>query len=95
MPTPDPERPAPRIRRADAEDGAAINRVKTLIDEAIDFGATLAMVQGPLDTAPDQRAATTERLAQDMQVLCDYATARSQTRQLFLTLENFDRDIEK
>ncbi len=74
---------------------AAINRIKTLIDEAIDFGATLAMVQGPLDTAPGDRAATTERLAEDLRVLCDYAAAHSQTKQLFLTLENFDRDIEK
>ena len=28
MPIPDPGRPSPRIRRADADDGAAINRVK-------------------------------------------------------------------
>ena len=27
--------------------------------------------------------------------LCDYATAHSRQRQLFLTFENFDRDIEK
>ncbi|MCC7359196.1 MAG: sugar phosphate isomerase/epimerase [Anaerolineales bacterium] len=74
---------------------AAVERVQTLLDEAIDFGATLAMVQGPLDTAVGERAATTARLAEDLAALCDYATARSQKRQLFLTLENFDRDIEK
>ncbi len=74
---------------------AALARVKTLIDEAIDFGATMAMVQGPLDTAPDQREAATARLAEDLQVLCDYAAGQSRERQLFLTLENFDRDIEK
>jgi len=27
--------------------------------------------------------------------LCDYATAHSRQRQLFLTFENFDRDVEK
>ena len=74
---------------------AAVNRLKTLIDEAIDFGATLAMVQGPLDTAPAERAATTARLAEDLRGLCDYATAHSTSKQLFITLENFDRDIEK
>jgi len=74
---------------------AALARVKGLIDEAIDFGATMAMVQGPLDPGPDQRAAATARLAEDLQVLCDYAAAHSRHKQLFLTLENFDRDIEK
>jgi len=74
---------------------AALSRLKTLIDEAIDFGCVMAMVQGPLDPGPDQRAATTDRLAADLRELCDYATAHSRQRQLFLTFENFDRDIEK
>ncbi|MBX3085559.1 MAG: sugar phosphate isomerase/epimerase [Anaerolineae bacterium] len=73
----------------------AVARLKGLIDEAIDFGCVMAMVQGPLDTAPDQREATTERLIQDLQELCDYAAARSTKKQLFITFENFDRDIEK
>jgi sugar phosphate isomerase/epimerase len=74
---------------------AAIARIKTLIDEAIDFNSTLAMVQGPLDTPVAERAATTARLVEDLQALCDYAAARSQARLLHLTLENFDREIEK
>lgn len=74
---------------------AAMARLKVLIDEAIDLGSVMAMVQGPLDTAPDQRAATTERLIEDLQELCDYASAHSTKRQLFITFENFDRDIEK
>lgn len=74
---------------------AAVARLKGLIDEAIDFGCVMAMVQGPLDTVPDQREATTERLIQDLQELCDYASARSTKKQLFITFENFDRDIEK
>jgi len=74
---------------------AALSRLKSLIDEAIDFGCVMAMVQGPLDPGPDQRAATTERLAADLRELCDYATAHSRQRQLFLTFENFDRDVEK
>jgi sugar phosphate isomerase/epimerase len=74
---------------------AALDRLKKLVDEAIDFGCGLAMIQGPLDPGPDQRAATTERLVEDIQALCDYATAQSRQKQLFLTFENFDRDIEK
>jgi sugar phosphate isomerase/epimerase len=74
---------------------AAMSRLKTLIDEAIDFGCTMAMMQGPLDPGPAQRTATTERLVEDIQALCDYAAAQSRERLLFLTFENFDRDIEK
>jgi sugar phosphate isomerase/epimerase len=73
----------------------AIERLEVLIDEAIDFGANMAMVQGPLDPGPAERAATTARLIEDLQQLCDYAAARSQDKLLYLTLENFDRDIEK
>ncbi len=74
---------------------AAMTRLKTLIDEAIDFGSVMAMVQGPLDPGADQREATTARLIEDLQELCDYATAHSKQRQLFITFENFDRDVEK
>ncbi len=74
---------------------AAIERLKTLIDEAIDFGCVMAMVQGPLDPGPVKREATTARLIEDLQTLCDYATGQSRRRQLYLTFENFDRDVEK
>lgn len=73
----------------------AIERLKGLIDEAIDFGASMAMVQGPLDPGSDERAATTARLIEDLQQLCDYAAAHSREQLLFITLENFDRDVEK
>jgi sugar phosphate isomerase/epimerase len=73
----------------------AMTRLKELLDEAIDFGCEMAMVQGPLDTAPDQREATTARLVQDLQELCDYADARSGKKRLYITFENFDRDVEK
>ncbi len=74
---------------------AAMTRLKGLIDEAIDFGAVMAMVQGPLDPGESEREATTARLVEDLQELCDYATAHSKQRQLFITFENFDRDVEK
>ena len=74
---------------------AAVTRLKVLIDEAIEMGCVMAMVQGPLDPGLDRRAAATDRLVEDLQELCDYATGQSRKRQLFLTLENFDREIEK
>jgi sugar phosphate isomerase/epimerase len=73
----------------------ALERLKGLLDEAIDLNCVMAMVQGPLDPGPAERAATTERLVEDLQTLCDYATTRSRGRLLRLTFENFDRDIEK
>jgi sugar phosphate isomerase/epimerase len=75
--------------------GQAMTRLKALIDEAIDFGSVMAMVQGPLDPGADQREVTTERLVQDLQELCDYAVTHSKKRLLYITFENFDRDVEK
>jgi sugar phosphate isomerase/epimerase len=66
-----------------------------LLDQAIEFDAPLAMIMAPRDPGPDRREATTARLAEDLRELCDYADARARRRRLHLTLENFDRDIEK
>lgn len=74
---------------------ATLNRLKPLLDEAIDFNAPLAMITGPRDPGVEQRAAMTERLVEDIRQLCDYAAAKSRGRLLHLTFENFDRDIEK
>jgi sugar phosphate isomerase/epimerase len=73
----------------------ALERLRALIDEAIDFDSPLAMIGPPRDPGPSERAVTAERLAEDIQQLCDYAAAKSRRRLLHLTLENFDRDIEK
>ena len=81
---------------ADAEQRRrAMDRIKVLLDEAIDLDCGMAMVQGPLDPGPAARAVTTERLVEDLQALCDYAAAQSRGRLLQLTFENFDRDVEK
>lgn len=83
---------------ASAEVSARIfarQRLMALIEEAIVFGATIAMVQGPRDPGRSARAATTERLVEDLQLLCDFADACAREHRLFLTLENFDREIEK
>src|SRR5262245_58501279 len=74
---------------------AAQARLRALLDEAIDFDAPLAMIMAPADPGSAQREATMERLVEDLRELCDYADARAQRRRLHLTLENFDRDIEK
>lgn len=74
---------------------AARETLHGLLDQAIEFDAPLAMVTGPRDPGPAERDATTARLVEDLRELCDYADARSKGRRLHLTLENFDRDVEK
>jgi sugar phosphate isomerase/epimerase len=79
----------------EAKRAAAQTRLRTLIDEAIDFNSPMAMITGPLDPGADQREGVVARLVEDIQQLCDYAAAKSTKKLLYLTFENFDRDIEK
>jgi sugar phosphate isomerase/epimerase len=74
---------------------AARSRMHNLLDQAIEFDAPLAMIMAPRDPGPALREATTDRFVADLHELCDYADARSTRRRLHLTLENFDRDVEK
>lgn len=74
---------------------AARHRLHGLIDEAIEFNAPLAMVGSPPDPGPEQRLSMIERLVEDFQELCDYADTRSKHQRLHITLEPFDREIEK
>lgn len=74
---------------------AALDWLRPLIDEAIAFAAPLAMVTGPRDPGPGERAAATARLVEDLRELCDYADARSRQQRLHLTFEHFDREVEK
>jgi sugar phosphate isomerase/epimerase len=74
---------------------AAMDKLKSLLDEAIEFNAPMAMVTGPKDPGAAGREAATARLIEDLRELCDYADSKSTKRRLFITLENFDRDIEK
>lgn len=70
-------------------------RLQTLLDQAIFFGAPLAMIAAPKDPGEKAREVTLERFTQDVQELCDYADAHSSKQRLHLVLENFDRDVEK
>ncbi len=73
----------------------ALTRLRELIDQAIDFECPLAMITGPRDPGEPWRQATVDRLTADIQAVCDYADAKSSKRRLHLTLENFDRAVEK
>ncbi len=73
----------------------ARQRMHDLIDEAVSFDSTLAMIGTPRDPGPELRGPVKERLVEDIQELCDYADAGSTKRRLHITLEPFDRDVEK
>ena len=84
------------VASPDASERAhAMAMTKALLDQAIEFDAALAMVISPRDPGPDQREATAARFIEDLRELCDYVDAHATKRRLFITLENFDRDIEK
>jgi sugar phosphate isomerase/epimerase len=83
---------------ADADSSAraaTLERMKAHVIEAVEFGAPLAMIASQLDPGEGQREAAVDRLVEDIRALCDLALARSEKRLLHITLENFDRDIEK
>lgn len=73
----------------------ASEMTKALIDQAIEFDASLAMIISPRDPGPEAREAMTARFAEDVREWCRYADAKAKRRRLFITLENFDRDVEK
>ena len=84
------------IGSADADKRAAgMVHLRRLLDEAIEFNAPLAMIMAPRDVAEAERPAALDRFAEDVRVLCDYADAQSKHTRLHITLENFDRDVEK
>ena len=79
----------------EARRAAAMARLLPLLDEAIEFNAPLAMIMAPRDVPVAERPAALARFVEDVRTLCDYADARSTRQRLHITLENFDRDVEK
>ena len=79
----------------DARRQFAMARLRVLLDEAVEFDAPLAMIMAPRDVPVPERPAALARFREDVQGLCDYADARSRHTRLHITLENFDRDVEK
>ena len=84
------------IGSADADKRTAgMTRLRLLLDEAVEFDAPMAMIMAPRDVPEAERPAALERFLQDVRDLCDYADAKSARNRLHITLENFDRDVEK
>ncbi len=74
---------------------AAVKGAKELVDQAYELGATLmAVLSGP-DPGEADRAKASEALVDSLQHVCAYAQEKSEDRMLSISLENFDRDIDK
>jgi sugar phosphate isomerase/epimerase len=71
---------------------AAISQTKSSVDEAYFLGAKqLAVLSGPTPT-PDKREKAKELLVDSLTQICGYAQSKGN---LSITLEIFDRDIDK
>lgn len=73
----------------------AVEACKGQIDQAYELGARIMMVMSGPDTAAQQRAGARERLVDSLKQLCQYAGERADDYLLAISLENFDRSIDK
>lgn len=75
--------------------GQAVEVGKSLIDQAYQFGAPImAVLSGP-DPGEADRPRATEALIESLKQLCMYAQDQASEKMLSISVENFDRDIDK
>lgn len=73
----------------------AIDQTKDSVDQAYELGAHLvAILSGP-DPGDADRANAMNRLVDSLCQICDYAKAQRQENPIYISLETFDRTIEK
>ncbi len=73
----------------------AVERCKSIIDEAYEFGAiACGFLTGP-DPGESARAAAVGSLTRSLVELCRYAESRAKDYVMVVSLENFDRTVDK
>lgn len=80
---------------SEEERQAAVEVGKKMIDEAYLYGARLMLVGSGPDPGPENRARGLEQLAKSLGELCSYARSKAKDHVLTITLENFDREMDK
>ena len=87
-----------RLSLCDLDDAGrkkAVDAGKQLIDQAYELGASiLAVMSGP-DPGEDDRERATQVLIDSLKQLCRDAQEKSGEKMLAISLENFDRDVDK
>jgi sugar phosphate isomerase/epimerase len=79
----------------ESERGRAVAEVKQSIDFAYQVGARIcALLTGP-DPGPDRREQALKQLRRSMVELCKYASEQARDYELWISLETFDREIDK
>jgi sugar phosphate isomerase/epimerase len=73
----------------------AVHAGKQLIDEAYELGAAILAVESGPDPGESDRAKATEALADSLRQLCAHAQEQAGERMLAISLENFDRTVDK
>jgi len=74
---------------------AAVKQCFDSVDQAYDLGARiLAVLSGP-DPGADKRPAATAALVDSLKQICRYAQEKTSDYQLAISLETFDRTIDK
>lgn len=73
----------------------AIAQCRQLVDQAYELGASImGVVSGP-DPGEAERPRATELLIDSLKQICRYAQEKSEAQMLAISLENFDRNIDK
>lgn len=80
---------------AAAERQKAIDQCKQSVDQAYELGADIiALLSGP-DPGEKERAQATELLVDSLKQICGYAQEKAAEKMLAVSLETFDREIDK
>jgi sugar phosphate isomerase/epimerase len=72
-----------------------VDTCKGLVDQAYELGARIMMVMSGPDPGEPERKAARERLIDSLKQLCRYAGERAEDYLLAISVENFDRTIDK
>jgi len=73
----------------------AVDRCKSLIDQAYELGAAILVLFSGPDPGEADRPRATEALVDSLKQLCADAQQKASDRMLSISLENFDRTLDK
>lgn len=79
----------------EAERQQAVDAGKALVDQAYELGAVLMVVPSGADPGEENRPKATEALIESLKQLCNHAQEKAGERMISISLENFDRDVDK
>lgn len=73
----------------------SISKAKELIDEAYLLGAVLIDLNPAKDPGPDRRAEAKAALVDSLTELCEYSVSKNREEPIAISMEHFDRDVDK